>query len=619
MCSRVLWNDKEKVATARVGGRKVPLAVVGRVMDWAFDEYKADLWILPPGGKRDGRTKLNPIRWPIKYGSLVVPVSWPVMRNGKQVEVATSTDGINQKGLAGHTLWLGRTKYPELDGTKPTLNIAIWLQYYLDQFATVEEALKDAKKRRFHLVPVPIGKIGGKLHLTLEDRSGSSAVIEYVDGEQHAHKGPGYSVVTNSLSCDMQRDADYEEYKEQFQRGRIRLPTTTNSNHRFVRAKHYLEHLPKATDERETVAYLMSVLRNVSYPFGGSDPLVPQDEAIPSTRWRSAINLPQSVYYFESTTRPNIFWVVISDLKFGTFQKLDLPGRPDPVGNVASQFAEVPESFAWPEPEDVVPAEALHSAGRQVEKLLIIGGGPKAAAVCAKCCILRDLDLPAPKPVVFEQHVLAAAWTGRHGYTTGTLRLGTSPEKDVGFPYFEDSKNAQVTSELFRRFSWTNYLRKLGTFAEWIDRGRPHPTHKQYSDYISWVITNSIQKDEKIIGTVQEIHPQNGGWRVVVQIGDQRKEFEGDKLLVTGTGKAKRPEFEFPRDKNILFGDNFWTEENLKLLDGARRFRPNCNCRRRRNRCIHCRISHGKAWPETYSDYYNHAQRNNLLPRRRVL
>src|SRR6266566_7657091 len=74
----------------------------------------------------------------------------------------------------------------------------------------------------------------------------------------------------------MQRDAAYQEWKKQYAQGKIRLPTTTNSNHRFIRANHYLEHLPKATDERETVAYLMSVLRNVSYPFGGSDPLVPR-------------------------------------------------------------------------------------------------------------------------------------------------------------------------------------------------------------------------------------------------------------------------------------------------------------------------------------------------------
>src|SRR5438105_13981638 len=172
MCTRVLWNDKEKVATACVGGENVPLAVAGRVMDWAFDDYKAALWLLPPGGKRDGGTKTNPIQpWHINYGSLVVPVTWPVMRNGKLVEVATSTDGINQKGLAGHTLWLGLTKYPQLDGTKPTLNIALWLQYFLDQFATVDEALENMNEKPFHLVPVRIGQIWGKLHLTLEDRT----------------------------------------------------------------------------------------------------------------------------------------------------------------------------------------------------------------------------------------------------------------------------------------------------------------------------------------------------------------------------------------------------------------------------------------------------------------
>jgi penicillin V acylase-like amidase (Ntn superfamily) len=345
MCTRILWDTRGKVF--------VP--VVGRIMDWANDEYRPDIWILPAGGKGNGGTDSNQITWQIKFGSLVVPVTWNVKRNGQEIEVGTSTDGINQQGLAGHTLWLGKTTYPTPD-KRSTLNIAKWLQYYLDQFETVKDALADAKNPPYRLVPVPVGTIEGKLHLTLEDSRGDSAVIEYIDGEPHVHSTPDYAVITNSLTCDLQSKATLKEYKAFG--GTQELPGAADSRHRFVRAWYYREQLPTADSERETVAYLLSVLRNVSYPFGKFDPFVPQDEAIPSTRWRSIINLTkgENVYYFESTTSPSIFWVELSKLDFKSRQKLDLRSNPprDLFGDVSGEFKPAPQSFKWPAPGDIV-------------------------------------------------------------------------------------------------------------------------------------------------------------------------------------------------------------------------------------------------------------------------
>jgi mycobactin lysine-N-oxygenase len=206
------------------------------------------------------------------------------------------------------------------------------------------------------------------------------------------------------------------------------------------------------------------------------------------------------------------------------------------------------------------------------ETLLIVGGGPKAAAVCAKCSVLRQLRIPAPNVTLFERDDLAAAWTGKYGFTTGDLRLGTPPEKDIGFPYFPDPGDPQVTAELFGQFSWLSYLalQKKG-MAEWIDRGRPGPTHRAWAQYIKWVIKKSLAPEhcKWIRGDVLKIHPQNRGWKIVARCNNRRKEFFGDSLLITGSGEAKKPNFDLPpTDRKILYGDNFWMEiDSLNNID----------------------------------------------------
>lgn len=61
--------------------------------------------------------------------------------------------------------------------------------------------------------------------------------------------------------------------------------------------------------------------------------------------------------------------------------------------------------------------------------LVIVGLGPKAAAVCAKIAAVRELGLGAPRVLVLEQHEAGAHWSGSFGFTTGGEILGTRPEK----------------------------------------------------------------------------------------------------------------------------------------------------------------------------------------------
>jgi len=91
------------------------------------------------------------------------------------------------------------------------------------------------------------------------------------------------------------------------------LPGSIQSADRFVRASYYLENLPQTTDQRQAVAGVFSVMRNVSVPWGVGDPEHPN---LSPTYWRSVADSTSKVYYFESALSPNIVWVNLNNINF---------------------------------------------------------------------------------------------------------------------------------------------------------------------------------------------------------------------------------------------------------------------------------------------------------------
>ena len=121
------------------------------------------------------------------------------------------------------------------------------------------------------------------------------------------------------------------------------LPGNVNAVDRFQRAAYYSALMPKPETERQAVASVMAVMRNVSVPFGA-----PYGEfGVYNTEYRTVTDLTNLRYFFELTTSPNVIWV-----DFGT---LDLPDGTDPqaidpydetlIGNVTSRFAPRPLPF----------------------------------------------------------------------------------------------------------------------------------------------------------------------------------------------------------------------------------------------------------------------------------
>lgn len=276
--------------------------ITARSMDWKMD-VGTNLWVLPRGVKRTGEAGPNSVQWTSKYGSVVA--------TGYDI---STTDGMNEKGLAANVLWLVESQYPEFtQRSKPGLSIAAWAQYVLDNFATVDEAVKALKKEPFTLVTaqVPGQERLATLHLSMSDATGDSAIVEYIDGKQVIHHSKQYQVMTNSPIFSEQLALNH--YWEQVG-GTVMLPGTNRAADRFVRASFYVNAIPQQADKKEALASMFGVIRNVSVPYGITTENEPN---ISSTRWRTVVDHKNLEYYFESALSPNVFGVDLKKIDFG--------------------------------------------------------------------------------------------------------------------------------------------------------------------------------------------------------------------------------------------------------------------------------------------------------------
>ncbi len=309
--------------------------ITGRNMDWKED-LASNLWIFPAGFKRDGAAGPKSIQWTSKYGSVVV-----------SAYESGSTDGMNEKGLVANLLYLAESDYGPPNENRPFLSIAAWAQYVLDNYATVAEAVQALRNEPFNILAPTLNGTPGDLHLAISDATGDSAIFEYVKGKLTIHHGKQYTVMTNSPIYDEQ--IALNEYWKAIG-GLTFLPGTNRASDRFARAWFLLNAIPKQLDPRyikgvpqqayayQAVASVLSVQRAVSVPLGISTPDQPN---ISSTIWRTVSDQKNLIYYFDSATRPNTFWISLSKLNLrpgAPIQKLTIQNGEVFSGEVANQF-----------------------------------------------------------------------------------------------------------------------------------------------------------------------------------------------------------------------------------------------------------------------------------------
>ncbi len=315
-CSRILWNDnKLGVYTART-------------MDWP-ESTQPILTVFPRGLQRNGGQvgpvvvdKDNPAKWTSKYGSMVVSL----------YGIGTA-DGFNEKGLGVHMLYLNATDFGPRDPKRPAVQAGLWGQYLLDNAATVAEALKLLEG-----IQVVMAEAHGhkaNVHLAIEDASGDSAIIEYINGKPVVHHGRQFTLMTNDPAYDQQLEL-LKKHDFSKPSSDTPLPGNVKPADRFQRAAYFAAMLPEPKSEREAVAGMFAIARNVSVPFGAPY----KGFGIYNTEYRTVMNLTNLRYYFELTTSPNVIWADLGkfDLNPGSPVMILNPDNIDLSGNVADKF-----------------------------------------------------------------------------------------------------------------------------------------------------------------------------------------------------------------------------------------------------------------------------------------
>ena len=184
--------------------------------------------------------------------------------------------------------------------------------------------------------------------------------------------------------------------------------------------------------------------------------------------------------------------------------------------------------------------------------LVIIGAGAKAVAVAAKAAVLREMDVDVADVVAIERSGVAANWQAGGGWTDGRQRLGTSPEKDIGFPYRSTlvPGHDNEVDERMTRFSWQSYLVATDQLVGWIDRGRPAPTHDMWAGYLHWVA--DVVGLKVVLGEVVQISVDESRW--VLDTRDSS--LTADMAMITGPGQPERSMLS--GDSRVLSIAQFW-------------------------------------------------------------
>ncbi len=222
--------------------------------------------------------------WTSKYGSVTFNFA------GYQFAWA----GMNEAGLVISTMFLDVTENPPPD-ERPPLESGFWVQYQLDNAGTVEEVItSDSVVRITNTID----------HYLVSDRTGSCAVIEFIEGEMvvHTDEAMPVRVLTNNTyeeSINLWKKSSLRKF---FQRlfskpgpSLIRFEIAAN------RVKSFNEN-----DKEPAVDYAFDTLQKACGESAGSSP----------TQWSIVFDTENLQIHFRTKTNPEIRFINLAMLDF---------------------------------------------------------------------------------------------------------------------------------------------------------------------------------------------------------------------------------------------------------------------------------------------------------------
>jgi len=187
--------------------------------------------------------------------------------------------------------------------------------------------------------------------------------------------------------------------------------------------------------------------------------------------------------------------------------------------------------------------------------ILIVGAGAKAAALAAKIHVVNTLGLAEISMTVIEKTEPAASWLGRNGMTSGEEPLAIPPIKDIGFPYQSSRQFGTLGDEIdaaLLPFTWQRFAMERHEYAAWVNSGSPSVLHRDYGEYLGWVLSRATEGVSIYDGRVTEVSLADDRdlWQAEVAERGRPEDPErhcGRNLVLTGPGVHRH----FPHDPDV--------------------------------------------------------------------
>ncbi|MFL5834381.1 MAG: SidA/IucD/PvdA family monooxygenase [Solirubrobacterales bacterium] len=187
--------------------------------------------------------------------------------------------------------------------------------------------------------------------------------------------------------------------------------------------------------------------------------------------------------------------------------------------------------------------------------ILIVGAGAKAAALAAKVHTINTLGLGEISMTVIEKTEPAASWLGRNGMTSGEEPLAIPPIKDVGFPYQSSRQFGSLGDEIdaaLMPLTWQRFAMERHEYATWVNSGSPSVMHRDYGEYLGWVLERATEGVTIYDGRVTEVSLNDAGDRWQAEVAERGRPQDPERhtgrvLVLTGPGVHRH----FPHDPEV--------------------------------------------------------------------
>jgi mycobactin lysine-N-oxygenase len=155
--------------------------------------------------------------------------------------------------------------------------------------------------------------------------------------------------------------------------------------------------------------------------------------------------------------------------------------------------------------------------------------------------VLNSLELGPIALTIIEANEPAASWSGKNGMTSGEEPLAIPPIKDIGFPYQSTEAFGAVGEAIDRSlmpFTWQQYLVGKGSYARWVNAGSPAIQHREYGQYLRWVLSQATAGVSLVSGRVTSVSLREHADRWLIEVAEPSgaRRHGCHALVLTGPG-----------------------------------------------------------------------------------